>query len=214
MRRPPPPRHGFTLIELLVVISIIALLIAMLLPALAQARLAAQGTACMANLHSLGQAMLNYDVDYGGIPRANYDASDGDWVKHLSPYMSGASQPAYLANKGWQHDPVYQCPAAGPNQSGTISVSYGMNYLMDVNTGNPSDKCPVYINATDTPGNPNPMYGRPANSLIPLRLVPQRGRRRHIPLIHADPPAPGAATLQHPDPDGQVALHPNVCRGR
>ena len=52
--------HGFTLVELLVVISIIALLIAILLPSLRRAREAAQSTVCRVNLHSLGTASHMY----------------------------------------------------------------------------------------------------------------------------------------------------------
>ena len=58
------PRHGFTLIELLVVISIIALLIAILLPVLSNAREAAQNIQCQSNLHSLVVAEMAYVADH------------------------------------------------------------------------------------------------------------------------------------------------------
>lgn len=68
-RRPRPA--GFTLIELLVVISIIALLIGILLPALGAAREQARRTACMVNLRSFGQALAGYVNDYDVLPLAD-----------------------------------------------------------------------------------------------------------------------------------------------
>lgn len=59
-------RTGFTLIELLVVVSIIALLIAILLPSLSRAQEQARATKCLANLHAFVLAVQTYTVDYNG----------------------------------------------------------------------------------------------------------------------------------------------------
>ena len=56
--------ESFTLVELLVVIAIIAMLVAILTPAIQRARASAQATRCRANLHSIGQAIKEYMLEH------------------------------------------------------------------------------------------------------------------------------------------------------
>src|ERR1043166_6305506 len=75
-------RMAFTLIELLVVIAIIAILSALLLPALQQAKMNAKRSACMSNLRQLGTAIHLYAGDNNGLmPPAN---GPGWWHAHAA----------------------------------------------------------------------------------------------------------------------------------
>ncbi|MGB0715855.1 MAG: type II secretion system protein [Phycisphaerae bacterium] len=64
--------QGFTIIELLVVVAIIALLVAILMPSLSQARKHAKTVQCGANLHHVGLAVSNYLFESGGVYPASY----------------------------------------------------------------------------------------------------------------------------------------------
>jgi len=93
INNPPPKlilraRSGFTLIELLVVISIIAILIGILLPALGGARQSAMRIVCMANMRSIGQSIELYRNDNDrGLPvmREQWTASPAE---DLNPPMA------------------------------------------------------------------------------------------------------------------------------
>jgi prepilin-type N-terminal cleavage/methylation domain-containing protein/prepilin-type processing-associated H-X9-DG protein len=82
-------RDGFTLIELLVVVAIIAILAALLLPALARAKQQAQGTACINNLKQETIAFISYQQDFGkGI---TYGSVDSLWMTTLIQYQGNVA---------------------------------------------------------------------------------------------------------------------------
>jgi prepilin-type N-terminal cleavage/methylation domain-containing protein len=96
-------RRGFTLIELLVVIAIIAILAAMLLPALGQAKLRAQGISCINNMKTMGVASIMYGSDNQDRIPANVPLQDGgdsmmnggaaNWVDGTFAWSGGGENP-------------------------------------------------------------------------------------------------------------------------
>ena len=131
----------FTLIELLIVIAIIAILAAMLLPALGKAREKAYSTQCLSNLKLLGLAMNQYADDYKGyFPHYQF-------VNPLSPYAGVRTelQGNGLPKLAWPYNQpgIFHCPkdresvdyynrnVAMPGYMGATQImaqSYAVNY--------------------------------------------------------------------------------------
>jgi prepilin-type N-terminal cleavage/methylation domain-containing protein len=148
--RPAGRRGGFTLVELLVVISIIALLIAILLPSLRKARTQAKTTKCGAQLHDIGISLSSYASEYYRMPLQNsFGASNDPIVRDqrngagLMTYSVMAEIAEHMGGLEFNEDrtertrvpPVFFCPFVPPKEIGDEANILSGNYPDGTSTG-------------------------------------------------------------------------------
>ena len=121
-------RNAFTLVELLVVIGIIALLIGILLPSLSKARKQAANVKCLANLHQIALAYMQYaGNNRGKMPvylnsSGTMDPAYVTWQEQLRPYYGKTLTPGVYEDT---HSSIRLCPEAADLLDPTFTTGEG-----------------------------------------------------------------------------------------
>lgn len=138
MRTPHRRSHvegqgGFTLIELLVVMAIIAIIAAMLMPALQRAREAAQRTSCMNNLREIGNSLAMYSGEHDGKLPQRANQPNIDAAGNLSMWSKNWGNswdelyPSYLSDAK-----LFWCPSDGADRPPRYGYNMGANLKVEL----------------------------------------------------------------------------------
>ena len=168
----------FTLIELLVVIAIIAILAAILLPALQSARARAQATSCVSNLNQMGKIATSYFNDH----RNFYPVGKPDWKQidglYSTNYIYNFYKGKYIGRGAVDNtgEPSSRCPSIALNRGKTggtelitIPQIYGAQYVHNENGNTNKDQFGYYTNIPSF----NNGYKPPQSSENPMSAQPE-----------------------------------------
>jgi prepilin-type processing-associated H-X9-DG protein/prepilin-type N-terminal cleavage/methylation domain-containing protein len=202
-------RRAFTLVELLIAVSIIALLIAVLVPSLRGARAQAKQAVCLSNMRSIGLATSMYaDENLDRYPLSAHHSQDALWLRSLQPYAGNTL--------------LFRCPSDrsadwfDPRDSAAEQIvndrkaSYGINIYFSPELAPP-------------PGapDPTPLYGYVRRGLVKRAIravhfgefVQTSGMQTYSDHIHADQWLPNALTgVPLSAPEDEIAMERH--RGR